>query len=105
MTTIQKMYRTNASIRKYLEGLGYKDITWFPMTRFQKDVYLNNLPFDGIALSPHHKITLIQAKSNKKPTKQEITDFKELGDKYLCEALWITKFDGGDIEIWPQNSI
>lgn len=97
------MARTNSHIRQFLEKQGYTDLTFFPNNRFFKDVWIGEAKFDAVCVTPKSKIAFIQAKTNMKCSKKDQTIYEAFPEKYGVQALWITRFDGGNIEIWPKS--
>ena len=79
---------------------GYEDLTFFPNTRYFKDVWVEGLPFDAICKF-NDEVCLIQAKTNLKPTKKTIQKYKDFYDKFGVRALWINKPDGEGVEVFP----
>ena len=82
--------------------MGYRDITMFPHARFSKDLNLNGLKFDGIAIDDF-LIAFFQVKSNCKPTKDTQARMKEFHEKYRCMALWFDCIDGGEVDVYGRD--
>lgn len=95
-----KMRRSNQIARKWLEQHNYINIHLFPHTRWIKDVNIDNLAFDGLATN-HKKLVLFQVKSNCKPSKKLVEEFKRLNEKYGIECLWFNVVDRKGVEIYP----
>jgi len=98
MNTRTKMYRTNTKIKKYLVKQGFKDIHFFPHTRWIKDVHFQNQEFDGIA-SKGTKLVLFQCKSNCKATKKILEQYKEISERFNILCLWINCMDRKGVEV------
>lgn len=92
------MQRTNAKIRAWMTENGYQDITFFPHTRYQKDVHFQGQDFDGIA-SMGNKLVLFQAKSNCRATKKVIREYQELSLRMGISCLWINAIDRKGLEV------
>ena len=73
--TMTKMARTNQKIRAWMISSGYEDITFFPHTRYQKDIHFQGESFDGIA-SLKNTLVLFQAKTIEKAMKKIDDDFE-----------------------------
>ena len=94
------MLASNTKARRWLERGGYRDIQMFPHSRFSKDVVLDNLKFDGIAISDN-SIAFFQVKTNCRQTKEMQELFKSFSEKYHVKAYWINGVDGSmEPEIW-----
>lgn len=101
MNNLKKMHRTNSIIKKYLLTNGFSNIYLFPHLRFQKDYLIDNLGFDAIGWKNNEKnIYLLQFKTNKKPSKKLLEEYKKLSKKYNCIPLWITYFNRKGVEIY-----
>ena len=92
------MQRTNGKIREWLIENGYKDITFFPHTRYQKDLHFQDQDFDGIA-SLKNTLVLFQAKTNCKATKKVIASYTEVSKRMKISLLWINAVDKKGLEI------
>jgi|GEM_PF-4379252 len=93
MSNMDKMRMTNFKIRKYLTTLKFKNITFFPHTRFSKDLIIDDLGFDGICTSLGNKIVLFQAKTNTKPTKKLMIKYREFSQKYNVMCFYIVRIN------------
>jgi hypothetical protein len=81
MNTRQKMYQSNAKIRKWMIHYGIKDIFLVPHTRHSKDFYIGGQPFDGLA-TYKHKLIIFQNKTNKKPSKKLLAEYRRISQWY-----------------------
>ena len=97
MNTIKKSYRTNKKIKDWLIKNNYKDISFFPHTRFIKDVHFQGLEFDGIA-SLNTTLVLFQCKTNCKPTKKMIEKYGEVSKKFGILCIWLNCIDRKGVE-------
>lgn len=94
MNTRKKMYQTNTKIRKYLESNGFSNLHFFPHLRYIKDFNLDNIGFDAIGTKEGDKrLYLFQFKTNCKPSKKILIDYKRITKKYYCVPMWISCFD------------
>lgn len=93
-----KMARTNQKIRAWMSENGYEDITFFPHTRYQKDIHFQGQTFDGIA-AKGDKVVLFQAKSNKRATKRVLLDYEEISSRMNIICLWINTIDRKGLEV------
>ena len=93
-----KMQRTNTKIRKWLTENGYKDITFFPHTRYQKDVHFQGQDFDGMA-SLSNTLVLFQCKTNTRATKKVVAEYAELSARMNISCLWINAIDRKGLEV------
>lgn len=93
VNTRNKMYTTNAAIKKKLIGLGFTDFYLFPHTRFLRDYHLKDCEFDAFAWDVSGTISLFQFKSNKVCPKKVIEKFKKIESKHKCKCFWISKFN------------
>jgi len=100
MKNRNKMQRTNQKVRKWLIENKYKDITFFPHTRFSKDLHLLNLSFDGACSDNQGRIYFFQCKSNCKPTKKQQEDMKMFYVVSKCQAFWFNKPDRKPLEVY-----
>ena len=97
----QKMYETNAAIRKELIKLGFHSIYSFPHLRFIKDYILENEGFDAMGWKNDDKrLYLFQFKTNQKPSKKVLEDYKKISDKYYCVCIWATKIKKEGVKIY-----
>ena len=84
-----KMRRTNSKIRQYLITGGYTQLYLFPHSRFSKDYIIDDVGFDGICTHTN-KIVFFQCKSNKKPSKKLLLEYKKLEKKYGIKCLFLS---------------
>lgn len=96
-----KMHRTNSKVRKWLVENGFKDINFFPHTRFIKDLHFQDLDFDGLA-SLGTQLVLFQTKSNTKPSKKTIELYRDVSNKYNILCLWIVWIDRKGLKVYPR---
>ncbi len=97
MNNYAKMRKSNSKIRKWLTENGYTCITFFPHTRFSKDIWLGNLAWDGVA-EINNKLVLFQCKTNVKPSKKLLEDYRKMANKYGCRCLYLSYFDRKGVE-------
>ena len=96
MNNRQRMYVTNKKIRDHLSELGFHSFYLFPHMRFNKDYILEGCSFDAIAFKKDDtRIYFLQFKTNRKPTKQILEDYKKLEEKYSIKCLWISSSKKG----------
>jgi len=98
MNTRNKMYRSNSKIRKYLSKNNYKDLHFFPHTRWIKDLHFAGQEFDGIA-SLGTKLVLFQCKTNCKATKKTLEQYQEVSERFNILCIWINCMDRKGIEV------
>jgi len=96
--TMTKMARTNQKIRAWMISSGYEDITFFPHTRYQKDIHFQGESFDGIA-SLKNTLVLFQAKTNTRATKRVLLDYEEISTRMGISCLWINAIDRKGLEV------
>lgn len=99
MNNRTKMYTTNSKVRKYLIENNFKDLHFFPHSRFSKDVTIGELGFDGIA-SKRDYLVLFQCKSNCKPTKEMQNKYSKFAKKYNCITIWFNAVDRKDLNVF-----
>jgi hypothetical protein len=87
MNNYAKMRRSNVKVRRWLEDNLYKDIHFFPHSRFCKDVHFSEQSFDGIA-SSDTKLILFQVKSNSMMPKEIKKQYLEIAKKYSLRLIW-----------------
>ncbi len=98
VSTREKMYESNAFIKKFLVQNGFKNLYLFPHLRFMKDYVFEDLAFDAIGWKEGEQfIYLFQFKTNEKPSKKILEAYRQCERKYLCKLRWITKFRGGKV--------
>jgi len=101
MNTRNKMYTSNSKVRKWLLENNYKYIYLYPHLRFMKDYNFEKKGFDGHCWKEGERfITFFQVKSNEKPSKQTLMDYKEIEMKYFCKCLWFTVVDRKGVEVY-----
>ena len=98
MNTRKKMYRTNTEIRKFLIEKGFHSLFLFPHLRYIKDYQFEGYGFDAIGWKGKI-IYLFQFKTNCKPTKKTLEDYKIIEKKYYVKLRWINK-KRGEIETY-----
>lgn len=88
------MYNANAVIKKKLLNFGYHSLYFFPHLRFMKDYIFQDYEFDALGWKDDEKeITLFQFKSNRKPSKETLEDYRKIEKKYYVKCVWINKID------------
>lgn len=97
-----KMQRTNGYVRRWLEKNQFEDITFFPHSRFSKDLHINGLEFDGITRK-NNTIVFFQCKTNHKISSETLIKYRLFTDLTHCLALWFNKVDYGPLEIYNYN--
>ena len=96
--TMAKMSRSNVKARKWMEKNGYKDIHFFPHTRWSKDLHFENLEFDGIA-SVGISLVLFQIKSNCRCPKKTLEQYRIVSNKFGISCLWFNVIDRKPLEV------
>ena len=101
MSTYDKMYSSNSKARKWLTERGFIQIQMFPHTRWNKDIHIGNLSFDGIARDDLC-IILFQVKSNQRPTKKTQQEMSLLTEQYkrAVRFVWINCPDRKEVEVF-----
>ena len=99
VNTRSKMQRSNSKARKHLTEHGYSNIYFFPHSRFSKDYILDGSGFDGLC-SKNGNICFFQVKSNCKPPKQVLEQFKQMSFNYNIRCIWINVRDRKPIQIF-----
>lgn len=102
INTRNKMYRTNAKIKKYLEENGFSHLYLFPHMRFMKDYHLRGADFDGFGWRKGDKrIYFFQFKTNKKCPKKVLEIYKSLSKVYNIVPCWISYLEKDrEIKCW-----
>jgi hypothetical protein len=96
MKTMQKMRRSNAKVRSYLEKNGYFFIYFVPHSRWQKDLVIDGAKMDGFAINKDGITMFFQVKSNKKPKMQV---YRDLYEKYhIVSKVFVVKDRKGVFE-------
>jgi hypothetical protein len=87
-----------------MDARGYKNIRFFQHSRFQKDLDIDGLKFDGIA-TYNSKLVLFQAKSNTKPTREMMFCYKKVAKRYdiMCECMVHTDRKG--VRIYSSSEV
>lgn len=88
MNNRQKMYETNGKVRKYLIAEGFAEIYFFPHLRFMKDYNFKSQKFDGLGFKDK-QIWFFQIKTNEKPSKKVMADYKKLEEQSYCKFIWL----------------
>lgn len=88
MNNRQRMYETNSKAKKYLLREGFEDIYFFPHLRFMKDYNFGNQKFDGLGFKDKI-IWFFQIKTNEKPSKNVLVDYKKLEEQSYCKFIWL----------------
>lgn len=104
VNTMSKMSRSNVKARKWMEKNGYKDVHFFPHTRWSKDLHFEGLEFDGIA-SAGKKLVLFQVKSNCRATKKVMIQYKYVEKRFGIKCLWFNCIDRKPMEVNNEMSI
>lgn len=103
--TREKMYETNTIIRKFLLQNGFKDLYFFPHLRFSKDYIFNELAFDGIGWKNNEKeVYLFQFKTNEKPSKKLLQQYKLVEKMFFCKCRWVTRFKGSNVQMFGEDT-
>ena len=97
-----KMRRSNSKVREWLVEKGYENITFFPHTRWFKDIHIDDFKFDGIA-TKNSRIILFQVKSNKNPSKKILKGYNKLVREYCVNCIWFNVVDRKDMIIYKQK--
>ena len=98
MNNMQKMSRSNVKARGWMEKSGYKDIHFFPHTRWSKDLHFSGLEFDGLA-SVDISLVLFQVKSNCRCPQKTLEQYKKVSEKFGITCLWINAIDRKGLEV------
>ncbi len=93
MNNRQKMYKTNSLVKKWLFKKGFKDIHFFPHTRYSKDVHFSGFSADGLARK-ENRLVLFQIKTNKKPTKKMLSLMNKIEKESGILLYWFDKPKG-----------
>ena len=93
------MRRSNVKVRAWLNANNYKDISFFPHTRFIKDLHFQDLDFDGMA-SIDITLVLFQVKSNVKISKQTLEDYRSVSKKFGIKCMWFNVVDNKGVEVY-----
>ena len=92
MNNRERMYETNSAIKKELVKQGFHNLYLFPHLRWLKDYHLGGIGFDALGLKNDDKnVWLFQFKTNEKPSKFVLEQFKEINERYYVKCCWITK--------------
>lgn len=105
VNTRNKMYVTNAVIKKKLIARGYHSLYLFPHSRFMKDYIFQGYGFDALGWCDDDRVvTLFQFKSNCKPTKKILNDYDEIENKYYARCVWVDKVDYKGVFLYNKNT-
>ena len=102
MNTRQRMYESNSKARKWLIENEYKDIHFFPHTRFSKDIHFQGLSFDGCA-SFGKQFVLFQVKTNCKPTKKIQAQMKIASRGSNVILLWVDVVKKKGVQVYLEQ--
>jgi len=101
MNTRQKMYRTNMKIKSHLYNIGFHSLYLFPHLRHMKDYFFENYGFDAIGWKKGEKtLYLFQFKSNTRPPKKTLRDYKKIEKRYFVKCVWVNKPDRKSVEVY-----
>jgi len=101
MNTRNKMYRSNARIKAEMLKLGFKDIYLFPHSRFMKDYHFEGMGFDAMAFRKSEQIVyLFQFKSNCKPAKLLLEQYRKVASEYYVKCVWANCIDRKGVEFY-----
>lgn len=98
INTYAKMRRTNSQIRTFLSEKGVENVFFTPHTRFIKDFSIDGVKFDGLA-TYKGKVVFFQAKTNKKPPKVELVQYKVIEAKYGILCWLLIKYDKKGVKL------
>ena len=102
MNTRSKMQRTNCKVRAWLTENGYRNIYFFPHSRYSKDYHISHkniiADFDGMAVC-ENRIVFFQCKTNRKATKKSLKEYQAIELVFGVEAIWFNAIDKKDLEI------
>lgn len=87
MNNRERMRESNYKVRKWLTENNYKDIHFFPHTRYSKDVHFQGMAFDGCC-SFGKRFVLFQTKTNCKPTRKEQSQMLSILEECGIIPLW-----------------
>jgi len=97
MNNRQKMYSTNFKVRAWLKKNGYKEIHFFPHSRFSKDAFFQGLGWDGLA-SIGKRLVLFQTKTNCKCTKKTLAKMLRASESGV-DLMWINAITRKGLQI------
>lgn len=99
MGNYDKMRRTNSKVRKWLVENKYEDISFFPHTRYFKDIHFQGLEFDGLC-SKDGILYLFQVKSNQRAPKRVLEAYRVLAVKFKSiKCIWFNWVDRKGLEV------
>jgi hypothetical protein len=102
MNNRQKMNYTNSRIKNYLYSEGYHSLYLFPHLRYLKDYIFEGQGFDAMGWKTNEKMVFyFQFKTNKKPSKAVLKEYKIIGKKFHAKCLWIN-YVKGKIEVYGE---
>lgn len=93
------MRTNNKKVRRLLESSNFKDIHFFPHSRFSHDIHFQGLSFDGCC-SLGKQFVLFQCKSNRKPSKEVQEQMKIASNESGVILLWFNVVDRKGIEVY-----
>ena len=96
--SMAKMSRSNVKARRWMEENDFRDIHFFPHTRWSKDLHFQDLEFDGLATAGA-TLVLFQVKSNCKATKKTLEQYEAVFKKFYVRCLWFNAVDRKPLEI------
>lgn len=88
MNTHRKGVNNQNRARKYLLANGFKVVYFIQHSRFSKDFYIDNCPFDGFAIDNENKVWFLQIKTNCYPN---IKEYKKLKINWKVMVWWDRK--------------
>ena len=88
MNNTKRSYETNARARKWLIKEGFKEIHFFPHTRFSKDAHFQGLGWDGLA-TLGTKLALFQVKTNRGCSRKTRARMKDASHDSGVILMWI----------------
>jgi hypothetical protein len=96
-----KMQRTNSIVRTWMVQNGFKDIAFFPHTRFSKDLHFAGLEFDGIA-SVDNTLVLFQCKTNRRATKELLNNYERVSETFNIKCIYFNYINRKGLEVNNQ---
>ena len=96
-----KMQRSNSKARAWLESTGYKNIYFFPHSRFSKDYHIDcenqTADFDGVA-HDDYSVLFFQVKSNCRAPKRVLLHYKDIEEQLGIRCMWLNAVDRKPLE-------